>query len=238
VQVVTDSLSACCRSAVKELDQGGPMRAWFVGVALALLAPSVAMAQESAGCRFICELEWKVEPTVTIENLANRHRVLTPDGFTERANRERVFETVLAVDMATKVPRLGFTVEAIFSPFSDDNSVELEFESNFHWLTEPMTRGWVTSHFDIVDQFSPAERPESDRAYTHKLDFELDTALHIFNWLPEGRWLRGVEFETSLDYLATGIPKKGDVFPDGCRFVDDASHWSLSFVFVIPVAPF
>ncbi|HZL94084.1 MAG TPA: hypothetical protein VFB99_10585 [Vicinamibacterales bacterium] len=198
----------------------------------------LAWAQEQAPCRFICELEWKVEPTITIENLANRHRVVTPDGVTERVNRERVFEIVLALDMATKVPRLGFTVEAIASPFSDGNAVELEFESNFHWLTESMTRGWVTSHVDVVDQFSPAERPDVDRAYTHKLDFELDTALHVFNWLPEDRWLRGVEVETSLDYLATGLPKRDDVFDDGTRFVDDASHWSLSFVFVIPVAPF
>jgi len=44
--------------------------------------------------------------------------------------------------------------------------------------------------------------------------------------------------ETSLDYLATGIPKKGDVFADGSRYLDDASHWSLSFVVVIPIAPF
>ena len=195
---------------------------------------SPAWAQEQAPCRFICELEWKVEPTITIENLANRHHVVTPDGVTERVNRERVFETVLALDMETRVPRLGFTVEAIASPFSDDNAIELEFESNFYWLTESMTRGWVTSHFDVVDQFSPAERPDVDRAYTHKLDFELDTALHVFNWLPEGRWLRGVEFETSLDYLATGIPRRGDVFENGTRFVDDASHWSFSFVFVIP----
>jgi hypothetical protein len=149
-----------------------------------------------------------------------------------------VFEVVLALDMATKIPWLGFTVEAIASPFSDDNDVELEFESNFHWLTESMTRGWVTSHFDVVDQFSPAERPDVSRAYTHKLDFELDTALHMFKWMPEDRWLHGVEFETSLDYLATGLPKKGDLFPDGSLFLDDASHWSLSFVFVIPVAPF
>ena len=159
---------------------------------------SPAWAQEQEPCRFICELEWKVEPTITIENLANRHRVVTPDGVTERVNRERVFEIVLALDMETRVPRLGFTVEAIASPFSDDNAVELEFESNL----------------------------------------ELDTALHVFNWLPEDRWLRGVEFETSLDYLATGIPKRGEVLEDGTRFVDDASHWSLSFVFVIPVAPF
>jgi hypothetical protein len=95
-----------------------------------------------------------------------------------------------------------------------------------------------TSHFDVVDQFSPAERPNATSAYTNKLDFELDTALHVFTRLPDGRWLRGVELETSLDYLATGIPRKGDVFADGARFVDDASHWSLSFLIVIPIAPF
>ena len=202
---------------------------------LPLAAPHVANAQES--CRFVCELEWKVEPTITIENLGNRHRIVR-DGVVERVGRERVFETVLALDMKTKKPWVGFTAEAIASPFSDENDVELEFESNFHWLTERMTRGWVTSHADIVDQFSPAERPQSRRAYSHKLDFELDTAFHPFRQLGEGRWLSGVEFETSLDYLATGLPEQGDVFDDGTRYLDDASHWSFSFVFIVPVAPF
>jgi hypothetical protein len=207
----------------------------------ALVAGAVALASpvfaQDAPCRIICDIEWKVEPTFTIENLAGRHRVITVDGVTRRVQRERVFETVLALDMATKVPRLGFTVESIFSPFHDDNEVELEFESNVQWLTEEMTGGWWSSHFDVVDQFSPAERPSARRAYTHKLDFELDTAFHPFNRLPEGRWLRGLELETSVDYLATGIPKAGDQFDDEL-FVDDASHWSLSFVLVIPVAPF
>jgi hypothetical protein len=207
---------------------------------LEFAAPYAAAADQSqaSSCWFICELAWKVEPTVTIENLGNRHRVVTAEGVTERAERERVFETVLALDMSTRVPRLGFTVEAITAPFSDDNVVELEFESNFHWLTESVTRGWVTSHFDVVDQFSPADRPGNTRAYTHKLDLELDTAFHIFNWLSEDRWLHGVEFETSLDYLATGTPRRGDVFSEGPRFLDDASRWSVSLVFVIPVAPF
>lgn len=213
------------------------MRPWLAGMAVALL-PSLCEAQEAEPCRVICGLEWKVEPTFTIENLAGRHRVVTPEGVTERAGRERVFETVLALDMSTRAPWLGFGVEAIFSPFEDDNAVELEFESNFHWLTGKMTRGWITSHFDVVDQFSPAERPDDDRAYTHKLDFELDTAVHLFNWLPEDKWLRGVEVEASLDYLATGLPKEGDAFPDGSRYLDDASPWSFSLVFVIPVAPF
>jgi hypothetical protein len=197
---------------------------------------AVAQDAEADPCRFICELAWKFEPTVTFENIASRHRVMTGDGTVERASRERVFEIVLALDLETKVPWLGFTAEAIAAPFEDGN--EVEFESNFQWLTESMTGGWVSSHFDVVDKFSPAERPQDPRAYTHKLDFELDTAFHPFNRLPEGRWLRDFEIEASLDYLATGLPKRGDVFPDGSRMLDDASPWSFSLVFVIPVAPF
>jgi hypothetical protein len=40
----------------------------------------------------------------------------------------------------------------------------------------------------------------------------------------------------SLDYVATGLPKAGDII-DGRRFVDRASPWSFSLVFVLPVAP-
>jgi hypothetical protein len=203
-----------------------------------LAGNTVSASAQQQECRFICDLQWKVEPTFTVENLARRHRVIAADGITRRVARERVFETVLALDLETTVPRLGFSVEAIASPFNEDNAVELEFEANAYVLTEEQSRGWISSHVDLVDQFSPAERPHVRRAYTHKLDFEWDTAFHVFNSLPEGRWLRGLELETSLDYLATGIPKRGDVFADGSQFLDDASHWSLSFVIVVPVAPF
>ena len=212
---------------------------WFrvlVATVLTLLALPVT-AQPVNKCRLVCELELKIEPTFTIDNLAKPHRVEV-NGITDRVSRDLVFETVFALDMSTPVPWLGFTAEAMTAPFADDNDVQLEFETNFHWLSASRTGGWVSSHFDVVDKFSPAGRPQSTRAYTHKLDFELDTALHIFNWLPEGRWLRGVEFETSLDYLATGLPQEGDVFSDGSRYLDDASRWSLSFVVVLPVAPF
>jgi len=197
-----------------------------------------ADAQDEPSCRFICELEFKVEPTFTIEPLNGGQRILTSNGLIERVEREAIFETVLALDFGTRVPRLGLTAEMITSPTRDDNEVQLEFETNLYWLTETMSRGWVTSHFDIVDQLSPAERPNDTRSYTHKLDFELDTAFHLFKKLPEGRWLRGLELEGSLDYLATGVPNAADVFADGSSYLDDASHWSFSFVIVIPIAPF
>ncbi len=170
---------------------------------LLTLAALPATAQPTSTCRLICELEWKVEPTFTIDNLAKRHRVET-DGIAERVSRERVFETVFALGMSTRVPWLGFTAEAITAPFADDNEVQLEFETNFHWLPDSRTKGWVSSPFDVVDKFSPAERPHNTKAYSHKLNLELDTALHLFNWLPEGRWLRGVELDTSLDWCCPG----------------------------------
>jgi hypothetical protein len=107
---------------------------------------------------------------------------------------------------------------------------------NVQVLKEEQSGGWVSSHVDLVDQFSPAKRRDAGSVFTHKLDFEWDTAFHVFNRLPDSHWLRHVETEVSLDYLATGLPRAGDVLHDE-RFVERASPWSLSFVMVVPLAP-
>ena len=211
-----------------------PATLWPALVALVSFA-SPAFAQSEPRCAFLCAPEFKVEPTWTVENLFRPPRIQTA-GTIERASREMVFEMIFAVDVPTSIPRIGMTFEAAFSPTHDDNGVDLETELNIILFETEQTRGWVSSHVDIVDQFSPAERPGATRSYTHKLDFEWDTAFHVFSRLPEGHWLRNVEAEISLDYLATGLPKAGDVLGDE-RFLDDASPWSLSFVMVIPLAP-
>jgi hypothetical protein len=160
------------------------------------------------------------------------------------------------VDVPTAVPRIGLTFEAIFKPFGStdanpftgssavdigrssirDNGVEIESELNFMLVEADQTAGWMSSHVDVVDQFSPAHQPNAGSVFTHKLDFEWDTAFHVFNRLREGHWLRNVDIEVSLDYLATGLPKAGDIFGSD-RFGDRASPWSLSFVLVMPLAP-
>lgn len=221
-----------------------------------ILAAVPAGAQEP--CRFLCAPSLKVEPTVTFSNLLRRHRVQSvASDATERAEREAAFELIVALDIPTALPRLAFTVESIWTPFGRtsvnpftgrtardlgvphvrDNPVELEFELNFKWLLAAQTAGWVSSHFDVVDKFSPAERPRDTSAYTHKLNLELDTAVSVFRWLPDGHWLRDVEVEGSLDYVATGLPRAGDELPSGEVFLDDASRWSFSVVLVVPIAP-
>jgi hypothetical protein len=169
-----------------------------------LLVPGVPAFAQASPCRFLCEPTLLIEPTITFEK----------DGT--------LFETIFALDLSTPISRVGVTLEAITKPFNDDNDVELESELKFYWLESEQTGGWLSSHFDLVDKFSGAERTTDTRAYTHKLNFELDTAVAVFNRLPENHWLRDVEIEGSVDYVATGLPK-------------GAGRWSFSVVFVFPV---
>ena len=212
------------------------MRIGHLTCLVLVLSVASASAQEQAPCRVLCAPEFHVEPTITFTNLFRAPRISRGDGIVTREPRETEFEVILSLGVPTRVRWLEFTVEAIFLPFDRDSTPELEFETNFVWLPSERTAGWVGSHFDVVDKFSSAERPTDRRAYTHKLNLELDTSVSIFNWVPEGRWLRGVELEGSLDYVATGLPKAGDII-DGRHFMDKASPWSFSLVFVLPVAP-
>lgn len=204
--------------------------------ACALLWPSAALAQESAPCRILCAPEFKVEPTLTFGNVFASPRTVNEQGAIRREPRGMDFEVILSFGLPTRIAWLEFTVEGIFLPFDRESTPELEFETNLLWLPAERTGGWISSHFDVVDKFSPAARPGDRRAYTHKLNLELDTSVSLFNWLPERRWLRGVEVEGSLDYVATGLPKAGDTL-GGVRYIDKASPWSFSIVMVLPIAP-
>ena len=203
-----------------------------LGLASAAAAPAFA---EEPRCALFCAPEFKVEPTITFGNVFRRARIAR-DGTSARQPRGVDFEVILATDLSTRVPWLGVSVEAIFLPFDADATPELEFEAKFYWLPSSRTGGWVSSHVDVVDKFSPNDRPDVRRAYTHKLNLELDTSVAPFARLPEGRWWRGVEVEVSLDYVATGLPRAGDETEDG-RLLGDASPWSLSLVVVLPIAP-
>jgi hypothetical protein len=172
--------------------------------ALLMVLSAAVPASAQDPCRVLCEPTLLIEPTITFEKDAT------------------VFETIFALDLSTPIPRVGITLEAITKPFTDENDVELESELKLYWLESEQTGGWLSSHFDIVDKFSGAERPTDTRAYTHKLNFELDTAVAVFSRLPETSWLHDVEIEGSLDYVATGLP-------------GDASRWSFSVVFVLPI---
>ena len=138
---------------------------------------------QTARCRILCAPELKIEPTFTVENLFSRPPSKPSragaSSTRRRAEREGVFELIFALDVPTTIPRIGLTLEAIFVPFGDadvnpftgvpaaelgreairDNGVEIESELNIGLFDTEQTGGWFSSHFDIVDKFSPAEEP-------------------------------------------------------------------------------
>mgnify|MGYP001101279739 CR=1 FL=1 len=210
---------------------------------------------------FLGPVELKFEPTYTIENFIKPPRIKsisqTGTPSVEQTGTEQVFEMIFSFGIETAIPRVGLTFETMWKPFTktdenlftggtstdlgteiNDNYPEIESELNFSLFTFEQTRGWSDAHFDIVDKFSPAKRPYDKRNYTHKLNFELDIAFGIFQWIKKDCWLRDVELETSFDYIATGLPKKGDIFPEqGIEYLDNACPWAVSFLVVIPIAP-
>ena len=187
-------------------------------------------------CRILCAPALKIEPTFTVENLFRAPLVETiEDGVvveSGREKRETVFELIFALDVPTAIPRLGLTLEAIFKPFgaTDVNpftgASAARHRAERHSRQRRRNRGRA-EHPSARPASRPAAgcrlmstswtssvrpiSPSAGSVFTHKLDFEWDTAFHLFNRLPEGHWLRNVEAEVSLDYLATGLPKAGDV---------------------------
>jgi hypothetical protein len=216
------------------------MRSIVIAILFCCVGSSPLRAQNPVDkCFVLCQPEVKIEPTFTWENLIRRPKIAETDSdgntVIQKAERERVFETVLAVDVPTTIPRVSFVLETIFKPFVKGNSPDLETELNFHWLRSENTKGWVGSHFDIVDKYSRGARPGTQDGYTHKLNFELDTAVSFLKWTKKP-WLSNIEIESSLDYVASGLPRAGDRFGN-LTYLDDASPWSFSLVFVIPLAP-
>jgi hypothetical protein len=217
-------------------------------------------APAQTACHWLCVPDLKVEPTLTVEHLFGAARVEELDDgqvvATTTQRRESVFELILAVGIPTEIPRVGFTLETIFVPFGEtnthpftgvsaaeaargsyrDNGIEVELELNLSLLEADQTGGWVESHFDIVDKISPGATPGAASVYTHKLNFELDTAFLPFSRLSEDNWLHHLEVEGSLDYVATGLPRAGDIVGNE-RYLDDASRWSFSLVGVVPLTP-
>jgi hypothetical protein len=224
---------------VGSLDLENSLKIIIVAIVFCRTVLTATAQNQPDKCFVLCAPEFKVEPTITWDNLIRRARVAEIDSqgrtIITKTERERVFETVLALDIPTTIPRTTFTFEVIVKPFVKGASPDLETELNLHWLRSEDTKGWIGSHFDIVDKYSPGERPDTLDRYIHKLNFELDTAVSFLKWTKKP-WLSDLEIEGSIDYVATGLPRPGDRFGN-LTYLDKAGGWGFSLVFILPLAP-
>ena len=174
------------------------------------------------------------------------------------------FAMLFNVSAPTAIPRVAVFMEMFWFPFLEgtenpfteyavgseqlEDSVQLnmpvlEFGVNLTVIPLPATNGWFALAFNVLDTFGPAAEPDDESAYTHKLQFEADAALGIFQWLPKKNPLTKINAFVTLEYTATGLPDEGDIVPaanpgdPGTLFLEDANPWVLDFGLVIPLMP-
>lgn len=104
-------------------------------------------------------------------------------------------------------------------------------------LPKTATGGLLTINLQVADQYSAAAQPNDQSDYTHKLDLTAIGDWSLFSKLGIP-YLKNVDVLTVFDYVATGLPHKGDEVPLGERvFLDDAHSASLMLQLSFPLAP-
>ena len=239
----------------------------FVVPALVLLCSDVLSAQRSrpdrpasphrSSCTVVCTPTVTLMPGVIRSHLDRGPLVRsTATGVEERLPETSNFEIIAAVTSRTSVPRLSVygTIQwlpnatAKRNPFTLYTASELgdPVRANAPTLTAgasvslveaTQTAGWWDLAANVGDLFSHAARPDDRRDYTHKLDLALATHLHAFAWSPPTSYVHRLSVYALLDYVATGLARRGDEVPQGRVFMTDARPLALIAGLAIPLTP-
>lgn len=224
--------------------------------ALVLAAAPVAGAQAKP-CSFICTPVVLLAPAMSRSHLFGGPRVRdTNTGQVTRLSSNTNFEAVVVVSSKTAIPRLGIfgsvawipNALASRNPFTQYTASDLgeTVHANTPYVTagasvavlaKPTLGGWADLGVNVNDLFSPAARPNATSDYTQKLDLQLIAHLYPFSTLAGSAYMHRVSIYGLLDYVATGLPKKGDEVPLGRVYVDDARPTSLILGLMIPITP-
>lgn len=219
--------------------------------------PGSAGAQQT-DCRILCDPAIHLQfGAVRTHVLASpRVRSLSTGAVTELGSRTlSIITTVMTV--RTGIPRTSLLASVSWlpnakrgdNPFTEYTASEVgesiranapivTMGASVVALTASQLSNFASLAFNVADQFGAAARPEDESAYTHKLDLAAVATLMPFSELPAATYFHGVDLIGILDYVATGLPDKGDEVPLGERvFVDDANSTSLIVVLSFPVAP-
>jgi hypothetical protein len=225
----------------------------------ALVAGSAAplSAQSAPRCHILCAPSLTLMPGVVRTHILRGPLVRsTSTGAESRLPGSTNMEIIVAVASRTALPRLSLVASAQWLPNAAEgrnpftlytaselgthvraNAPTLVAGGSLALVAPKSTGGWFDAAFNAGDLFSQAATPDDKSAYTHKLDLDLVTHLHIFDALPEHEYLHRVSLYGILDYVATGLPSAGDEVPLGRVFVSDARPLALVAGLSFPLTP-
>lgn len=226
---------------------------------IAVAMPRTGRAQKKdKTCHILCAPAFTIWPELHRSHVGDHPRVrnLQTDAVTRLESQNNLLILFLT-SIPTQVPRLSLlfdvswlpTAKARKNPFTDYSAGDVGGEiranipavaagASYDVITAKQTRGLVTVTPYVDDLLSRASKPDSKSDFTHKLETGMTVALAPLSQVAGKTWIGKVKVAGTLDWIATGLPAKGDELPKGERvFLDDAKGLSLSLALVLPVAP-
>lgn len=234
-----------------------PARAVVAALAILSATPLAAQSSGAPRCRVVCA------PTVTLMPGVVRTHLLrgplvrnTTTGVETRLPGTSDFDLIVAIASQTAVPRLSLFASTQWLPNATEgrnpftlytasdlgthvraNAPTMVAGASLALLPAQSTAGWLDAAVNVGDLFSQAARPDDRSAYTHKLDLDLVTHLHVFSAVPATSYLHRVAVYGILDYVATGLPQAGAEVPRGRVFVTGARPMALVAGLALPLTP-
>jgi hypothetical protein len=224
----------------------------------ALCATSfVADAQQPDRCRIVCVPTMTVMPSVQHTHLFGGPLVEDlKTGARHRLPSSSNTEIIVVAAAKTAVPRLHGFMSVQWLPNAGEarnpytlytaNELGGRLRANAPTATAGVfadavtvneTNGWADLSVVVGDLYSQAARPSDRSSYTQKLDLELLAQLHAFAWTPPATYVHRISVFAILDYVATGLPRKGDEVPQGRLFLEHAKPTALIAGLALPITP-
>lgn len=221
-------------------------------------APVRAQGNGKKKCKVLCAPSFAFNPGFVRSHLFKHPRFIKlSDGTTHELPSTTELQLQFGVTVPTTIPRTTLyakfqwfpTASRANNPFTaytahelgdsiKANSPSVTAGAAFDVVSPKETSGWLDLAAYIGDLYSEAARPVDRSAYTHKLDLGTNLAILPFSWMPKDEWLHGVSVNSTLDFVASGLPKRGDEVPAGeRRFTEDARAFSLIVWLSFPIAP-
>jgi hypothetical protein len=208
-------------------------------------------------CRIVCSPAVSLMPGVIRTHLRGGPLVRTiATNAEQRLPSSTDMELIVATSARTALPRVSVfgSVQWLPNAAARRNPFTLYTASEFgepvranaptvtagfslSLLPATTTSGWFDLAGNVGDLFSQAARPDDKSTYTHKLDLDLVGHAHVFNRMPTRVYLHRISVFGILDYVATGLPRRGDEVPLGRRFLNDARPLSLIVGLALPLTP-
>ena len=236
--------SAWCRATVALIGATAmPLAAQQSKPCTMICAPTIALNVAENTSHVFGSPSVRNDTTGVVSKLPSRHNLQLQLFVSAKTQLQHLYVFVASTWLPTAKTRANPYTEYTASEVGEDiraNHVNVTLGALADIIPASSTRKYFALQGYVADLLSPAARPRDASTYTHKLDLGGVALLYPFAGTDSTSALHksGFYLYGNLDYVATGLPKKGDDVPKGVRtFLTGAKPAVFILGVGLPVAP-